>query len=44
MPTQDWQAAESLLARLLARAFIADRPELFDPHHARVIGGPADDK
>ena len=29
MPIGDWQAAESLLARLVAHAFAADRPELF---------------
>ncbi len=29
MPMEEWQAAESLLARLVARAYAADHPELF---------------
>lgn len=29
MPMDEWQAAESLLARLVARAYAADHPELF---------------
>jgi len=40
----DMQAAEAILARLVARAFALDHPELFVPHLARAIGGPADDK
>ena len=31
MPVEEWQAAESLLARLVARAYAADHPELFRP-------------
>ena len=44
MSACDMQAAEAILARLVARAFAADHPELFGPHLARAIGGPADDK
>jgi len=29
MPVDEWRAAESLLARLVARAYAADHPELF---------------
>lgn len=29
MAMEEWQAAESLLARLVARAYAADHPELF---------------
>lgn len=38
------QMAETILAKLVARAFALDHPELFVPHLARAIGGPADDK
>ncbi len=31
MPVEEWQAAESLLARLVARAYASDHPELFRP-------------
>jgi hypothetical protein len=29
MPAHDWQAAEALLAKLVAGAYAADHPELF---------------
>jgi len=35
MPVEEWRAAESLLARLVARAYAADHPELFRPAIAR---------
>lgn len=44
MSACDMQAAEAILAKLVARAFAADHPELFGPHLTRAIGGPADDK
>jgi hypothetical protein len=31
MPQADFEAAESILARLIARAYVADHPELFAP-------------
>jgi hypothetical protein len=31
MPVEEWQAAERLLAKLVARAYAADHPELFHP-------------
>ena len=40
----DVQAAEAILAKLVARAYAADHPELFAPCLNRTIGGPADDK
>jgi hypothetical protein len=33
MPVFDWQAAEEMLAKLVARAFAADYPELFVGRH-----------
>jgi len=30
MSVEDWQAAEALLARLAARAYLADNPQLLD--------------
>jgi len=44
MSACDMQAAEALLAKLVARAYSADHPELFGPYLNRTIGGPADDK
>jgi len=35
MLAEEWRAAESLLARLVARAYAADHPELFRPAIAR---------
>lgn len=29
MPAHEWQAAEEMLAKLIARAYAADHPELF---------------
>lgn len=43
MSVCDVQKAEAILARLVARAYAADHPELF-PHLARTIGGSADEK
>jgi len=37
MPAEEWQAAERLLARLIARAYAADHPELF-----RLAAGASD--
>ncbi|MBI2842379.1 MAG: hypothetical protein HYX78_03165 [Armatimonadetes bacterium] len=37
MSACDMQTAEVILAKLVARAFVADHPELFGPHLARVI-------
>jgi len=44
MSARDMQAAEALLAKLVARAYAADHPELFGSHLTHAIGGPADDK
>ena len=44
MSVCDVQTAEAILAKLVARAFAADHPELFVPCFNRTIGGPADDK
>jgi len=44
MSACDLQAAEAILAKLVARAFAADHPDLFGSHLARAIGGPAHDK
>ncbi len=44
MSVCDMQVAEAILAKLVARAYAADHPELFGPHLARALGGPADDK
>lgn len=43
MSACDVQRAEAILARLVARAYAADHPELF-PHLARTTGGTADDE
>jgi len=40
MPTAEWETAESLLARLVARAYAADHPELF---HPAVIAGETEE-
>lgn len=44
MPVEEWRAAESLLARLVARAYAADHPELFrcpsTPDEDRHSSGP----
>lgn len=44
MPACDMQAAEAILAKLVARTYAADHPELFGPRLAHAIGGPANDK
>lgn len=44
MPVEDWQMAERLLAKMVARAFAAEHPELFGAHLARALGGPANDE
>jgi len=44
MSACDMQAAEAILAKLVARAFAADHPELFGPHLASAVGGPADER
>jgi len=44
MSACDLQAAEAILAKLVARAFAADHPELFGRHLACAIGGPGNDK
>jgi len=38
MPVGDWQSAERLLAKLIARAFAADNPQLFGPRLHEVLG------
>jgi len=40
----DLRIAEDLLAKLVARAYAADHPELFGGHLARAIGGPSDEQ
>jgi len=37
MPVEDWHAAERVLAKLIARAYAADHPELFGPHLDRAF-------
>jgi len=39
MSAFDLQAAEAILARLAARAFAADHPELFGPYLEQVLNG-----
>jgi hypothetical protein len=36
MSAEEWQAAEGLLARLAARAYAADHPELFAANAAQA--------
>jgi len=44
MSAVDMEAVEALLARLAARRFAMDHPELFGPYLNRVIGGPDNDE
>jgi len=44
MPIEDWQMAERLLAKLVARRFARENPHLFGPHLARVLGESTDDR
>lgn len=39
MPPHEWQTLEALLAKLIARAFAADHPELFHPAPKGGEGG-----
>lgn len=38
MPIEDWHASERALAKLVARAYAADHPELFGPKLDVVTG------
>ena len=38
MSAADYEAAERILARLVARRFAMDHPELFGPHLGEVLG------
>lgn len=38
MPVTDWQTAERILAKLVARAFAVDHGELFGQHLNEVLG------
>jgi len=38
MRIEDWHAAERLLAKLIARSYAADHPELFGPQLDGVLG------
>jgi hypothetical protein len=43
MSSQDWEAAEELLAKLIARAYALDHPELFgDLGFMRQVPNPDD--
>ncbi len=37
MPPEQWEAAERLMATLVARAFAADHPELFGPRLPELL-------
>ena len=37
LPAAEWDAAERLLAELIARAYAADHPELFGPRLSEVV-------
>lgn len=39
----DWETAELILAKLVARAWAADHPEIFEPHHLSATGGAVDE-
>jgi hypothetical protein len=41
MPTADLEAAERVLARLIARAYAADHPELFAAQQETATSGPS---
>jgi len=44
MPAGEWQAVERLLARLIAKAYLADNPHLLTPQpKPEEQGGPGDD-
>jgi len=38
MSLAEWEAAERILARLVARAYAAEHPELFGPRLGEVLG------
>ena len=38
MPVEQWRGVERIMARLVARAYAADHPELFGPRLPRVLG------
>jgi hypothetical protein len=40
MPAADFEAAERVLARLIARAYRADHPELFGAQKEMIASGP----
>jgi len=40
MPTADFEASERVLARLIARAYAADHPELFGARERTTASGP----
>jgi len=40
MPAADFEAAERVLARLIARAYAADHPELFGAQKEMTTSGP----
>ncbi len=37
MPAEEWEAAERVIARLIARAYVADHPELFGPRLSQGV-------
>lgn len=44
MPVEEWHAVERLLARLIAKAYLADNPHLLTPRSKpEEQGGPGDD-
>lgn len=45
MPEVEWRATERLLARLIAKAYLADNPHLLSPQtKPEEQGGPGDDE
>lgn len=37
MPEHEWRKSESILAKLIARAYATEHPELFGPDLAQVL-------
>ncbi len=44
MTETEWQVSSEIIAKLVARAYATEHPELFGPNLGRVIGGQVDGK
>lgn len=42
MPDADWHASTAILAKLIARVYAREHPDLFGPNLDRLIGGQTD--